>query len=53
MQTLWLNLVPTAINDIEWKFYLVFVVLSACGAVYVYFLIPGVSCMTYRLVTYS
>ncbi|KAH7000570.1 general substrate transporter [Ilyonectria destructans] len=40
MQTLWLNLAPTAINDIEWKFYLVFVVLSACGAVYVYFLIP-------------
>ncbi|KPM46386.1 hypothetical protein AK830_g167 [Neonectria ditissima] len=40
MQTLWLNVAPTAIEEIEWKFYLIFVITSACGAVYVYFFIP-------------
>ncbi|KAH0841219.1 putative MFS sugar transporter [Fonsecaea pedrosoi] len=40
MQTLWLNVAPTAMNTISWKFYLVFIILSFCGAIHVYFFLP-------------
>lgn len=43
MQVLWLNLAPTAINNIRWKFYLIFVILGFCGSIHVYIFIPEVS----------
>jgi hypothetical protein len=43
MQTIWLNVAPTAIENIQWKFYLVFVILGVCGPFHVYFFIPEVS----------
>jgi hypothetical protein len=43
MQVIWLNVAPIAIQNIQWKFYLVFVILGFCGAIHVYFFIPEVS----------
>jgi hypothetical protein len=43
MQVIWLNLAPTAIKHIQWKFYLVFVALGFCGTFHVYFFVPEVS----------
>ncbi|KAF2494373.1 MFS transporter [Lophium mytilinum] len=37
---LWLELAPTAIADIGWKYYLVFICLSVFGAATVFFLYP-------------
>lgn len=37
---LWLELAPTAVKQIGWKYYLVFICLSVCGAVIVFFTFP-------------
>lgn len=38
---LWLELAPTAIAEIGWKYYLVFICVSVCGAVIVYITFPN------------
>lgn len=38
---LWLMIAPTAISNIGWKYYLVFISISVCSAAVVYFLYPN------------
>jgi len=41
-EVLWLISAPYAIAAINWKFYLIFVIIGCFDVVYVYFLIPEV-----------
>jgi hypothetical protein len=43
IQVLWLNVGPLALERVSWRFYIVFIVLAACGAIFVYFFVPNVS----------
>jgi hypothetical protein len=37
---IWLEIAPTAFANIEWKYYLVFIVLSVFGAAVIFFTFP-------------